>query len=135
VSGDGTSHKNIQYSSRHAVTIPENGDPPKDCFLGITPEVNHTTTTQFEGWKETIKCLCDNYNKSPLGGEVPANPTRVWGKLRGYMSDHASDQKKLSSTLQEYRWECDRELRGEAAMFSDKCAEEREQVFGMLSVS
>ena len=128
-SGDGTSHKSIQYSSRHAVTIPQNaGDSPKDCFLGIAPEVNHTTTTQFEGWKETIKHLCDNYNGSPLGKAAPANPVCVWQKLRGYLSDHASDQKKLSAALQRYRWECDRELRGEATMLSEECAEERKQV-------
>jgi hypothetical protein len=127
-SGDGTTHKNIQFSSRHAVAIPPDGDRPKDLFLGTTPEVNHTTNTQFEGWKETVQHLCDNYNKSPLGNMVPANPTRIWEKLRGYLSDHASDQKKLSTMLQRYRWECDREHRGEAAMFSDEDAEEREQV-------
>jgi hypothetical protein len=119
-SGDGTTHKNIQFSSRHAVAIPPNDGPPKDCFLGVIPEINHTTNTQFEGWKQTIQHLCDNYNKSPLGNLVPADPIRIWEKLRGYLSDHASDQKKLSATLQRYRWECDRELRGEAAMLSDE---------------
>jgi hypothetical protein len=127
-SGDGTTHKNIQFSSRHAVAIPPNDGPPKDCFLGVIPEINHTTNTQFEGWKQTIQHLCDNYNKSPLGNLVPADPIRIWEKLRGYLSDHASDQKKLSATLQRYRWECDRELRGEAAMLSDEHAEEWEQV-------
>ena len=128
MSGDGTSHKNIQYSSRHAVAIPPNGDTPKDCFLGIAPEVNHTTVTQFEGWKETIQHLCDEYNRSPLGNQLPTNPIIVWERLRGYLSDHASDQKKLSSALQKYQQECDRELRGEAAMVSDESAEERGQV-------
>jgi len=128
LSGDGTTHKNVQFSSRHAVAIPANGDPPKDCFLGVAPEVNHTTNTQFEGWKQTIQHLCDNYNNSPLGGIVPADPTHIWEKLRGYLSDHASDQKKLSAALQRYHWECDRELRGEAAMLSDEHAEEREEV-------
>ena len=128
LSGDGTTHKNIQYSSRHAVAIPKDNDPPKDCFLGVTPEVNHTTDTQFEGWKQTIQHLCDNYNNSPLGSAEPANPTHIWGKVRGYLSDHASDQKKLSGMLQQYRRECDRELRGEVAMLSGEHAEEWEQV-------
>ena len=127
-SGDGTTHKSIQYSSRHAVAIPESGGPPKDCFLGIVPEVNHATATQFEGWKETIEHLCHNFNASPLGNKEPANPTRVWEKLRGYLSDHASDQKKLSATLQKYRCECDRELRGRTENFSDEGAEERREV-------
>jgi hypothetical protein len=128
MSGDGTSHKSIQYSSRYAVVIPQNSDPPKDCFLGITPEVNHTTLTQFEGWKETLQHLCDNYNESPLGNEAPANPIHMWEKLRGYLSDHASDQRKLSATLERYRWECDREIQGQAAMVSDEHLEERNQV-------
>src|SRR6266478_1905530 len=106
LSGDGTTHKSIQYSSRHAVAIPSSG-PPKDFFLGIAPEVNHTTSMQFEGWKETIQHLCDDYNQSPLGNVEPAKPTRVWEKLRGYLSDHASDQKKLSNALEKYRSECD----------------------------
>ena len=83
---------------------------------------------QFKGWKETIQHLCDNYNESLLGDEVPTNPTCVWRKLRGYLSDHASDQKKLSAMLQEYQQECDRELQGEPTMLSDKHEEEREQV-------
>ena len=106
-SGDGTSHKNIQYSSRYAIAIPTNSGPPKDCFLGITPEVNHMTATQFEGWKEMLGYLCDNYNKSPLGNEAPTDPARMWEKLTGYLSNYASDQKKLSATLERYRRECD----------------------------
>ena len=45
ITGDETSHKNIQFSSRHKAVIPPDGNPPKDVFLGITPEVNY----QFEG--------------------------------------------------------------------------------------
>ena len=105
LSGDGTSHKNIQFSSRHAVTIPPNDGPPKDSFLGIIPKVNHTTTTQFEGWKQTVWHLCSNYNDSPLGKMLPANPIRLWAMLRGYLSDHASNQKKLSAMLERYWWE------------------------------
>lgn len=108
--------------------IPPNNDPPKDCFLGIIPEVNHTTVMQFEGWKETMQHLCDDFNESPVGNQVPADPACMWEKVRGYLSDHASDQKKLSATLQTYRLECDRELRGRAAMLSDEHREEREQV-------
>ena len=33
-------------------------NPPADFFLGVTPEVNHTTNTQFNGWKQTIQDLC-----------------------------------------------------------------------------
>jgi len=129
VSGDGTSHKNIQFSSRHVVMIPSGSDPPKDFFLGIAPEVNHTTETQLQGWKQTFQHLCDDFNKSPLGKIASANPVKLWAILTGYLSDHSSDQKKLSTMLQKYRWECDRELRGEAARLSGRHAEEWESVF------
>jgi hypothetical protein len=128
LSGDGTTHKKIQFSSRYATAIPPDGGPPKDLFLGITPEVNHTTDTQFEGWKQTFLHLCDNFNKSPLGNMVPTNPAKLWVLLRGYLSDHASDQKKLSTMLEGYRQEFDRELRGEAAMLSGAYKEEWEEV-------
>ena len=71
MSSDGTAHKNIQYLSRHVAIIPPNDDAPKDFFIGITPEVNHTTNTQFEGWKTTIHDLCEAYNKCPIGSITP----------------------------------------------------------------
>jgi hypothetical protein len=129
MSGDGTTHKNIQFSSRHVTVISSNDGHPKDLFLGVVPEVNHTTDTQFEGWKQTIQDLCNTYNKSPLGNTIPASSTKIWEKLKGYLSDHASDQKKLSGMLERFRWECDRELRGEAAILSGEYRKEWERVF------
>ena len=129
LSGDGTTHKNIQFSSRHAVAIPPNNGPPTDLFLGIVPEVNHTTNTQLEGWKRTFYHLCDDFNESHLGGIVPANPIKLWAMVKGYLSDHASDQKKLSAMLEEYRRECDRELRGEAARVSGAYTKEWGRIF------
>ena len=128
-SSDGTSHKNIQFLSRHAAVIPPNDGPPNDFFLGVIPEVNHTTNTQFEGWKQTIENLCETYNKSPIGNAAPASSTKIWEKLRGFLSDHASDQKKLSGMLEQFRRECDQELRGEATVVSGEYKEEWERVF------
>ena len=128
-SSDGTSHRNIQFLSRHAVVIPSGNEKPKDVFVGITPEVNHTSLMQFEGWKETVLHLCETYNQSSMGNAAPADPIRIWEKLRGFLSDHASDQKKLSGMLQAFRKECDRELRGEAAMLSDEYKTEWERAF------
>ena len=50
---DETSHKNIQFSSRHTAVI------------------------QFEGWKQTDLHLCNAY-KSPVGKFARADPTRIW---------------------------------------------------------
>ena len=47
------------------------------------------------------------------------DPLRIWQKLTGYLSDHASDQKKVSCGLEEMHQKADRELRGQAALLSE----------------
>lgn len=43
INSDRTSHKNIQFLSRHAAIVPLDDNPnPRDFFLGITPEVNRS---------------------------------------------------------------------------------------------
>lgn len=117
LSGDGATHKAIPYMSRWAVAIPPQGlAEPKDLFLGIVPELNHTALTQVEGFKRGIQEFCDDFNASPFGAEHYFDPRTIWRKMTGYLSDHAPDQKKVFRELAEYRSECDLELRGEAVM-------------------
>ena len=68
-SGDGATHKAIPYVSKWAVMIPHQGLKPKDCFLGITPELDHTVVTQVESFKRKLQQICDNYNVGPFGSE------------------------------------------------------------------
>ena len=96
--------------------IPPQGLKPKDRFLGIMPELNHTATTQVEGFKQKIQQLCDDYNASPLGAEHCFDSRKIWQKMTGYLSDHASDQKKVFRELEAYHKECNLELLGETAM-------------------
>ena len=96
--------------------IPPQGFKPKDRFLGITPELNHTAATQVEGFKQRIQQLCDDHNASPFGTEHYFDPRKIWRKMSGYLSDHASDQKKVFRELARYHTECDLELRGEELM-------------------
>lgn len=59
LSGDGASHNNIQFSARHATTVPTDfARHPVDLFIGVHPEINHMTTTQADGWKEMIGKFC-----------------------------------------------------------------------------
>ncbi|KAF9645629.1 hypothetical protein BDM02DRAFT_3262776 [Thelephora ganbajun] len=116
LSGDGATHKVIPYMSRWAVMIPPQGLEPKDRFLGITPELNHTAATQVAGFKQRIQQFCDDYNASPFGTEHYFDPRKIWKKMTGYLSDHAADQKKVFQELAKYHSECDLELRGEVAM-------------------
>ena len=79
LSSDGTTHKSIQYSSRHAVAIPENGDPPKDRFLGVTPEKGRTG----------CKTKCDHEEEQATGeaGGVVSGG-RIVGKFSNGGGDH-----------------------------------------------
>jgi hypothetical protein len=74
--------------------------------MGVHPEINHTTATQFEGWKELVEQFCTTYNNHP-DAKCVVDPAHVWQQARGYLGDHAADQKKLSGQLEAYRRECD----------------------------
>ena len=124
MSGDGATHNNIQFSSRHVTTVPtDTARQPEDSFIGVHPELNHTTATQFEGWKEIIDNLCVAYNHHPEAKCI-VDSASVWQQAHGYLGDHAADQKKLSGKLEAYRRECDREVRGEAIFLSDNPKDE-----------
>lgn len=127
LSGDGASHNNIQFSSRHITTVPT--DPachPVNSFIGVHPELNHSAATQFEGWKDLIDQLCTAYNSHP-DAECVVDPASVWQLAHGYLGDHAADQKKLSGKLEAYHRECDREVRGEDVILSDDPQDEAER--------
>jgi hypothetical protein len=94
--------------------------------MGVRPELNHTTMTQAEGWKDTIAEFCTGFNNHPDTKSV-VDPARVWQLARGYLGDHAADQKKLSGTLETYHQECDREVRGKDALLSDDPQDKAEQ--------
>ena len=127
LSGDGASHNNIQFSSQHITST--SADPachPKDLFMGVCPELNHTTTTQLEGWKDTLYGFCASNNNHP-DAKCIVDPASIWQWVHGYLGDHAADQKKLSGMLETYHWECDREVRGEDVLFSDDPEDEAER--------
>ena len=127
LSGDGASHNNIQFSSRHITTVPtDTARHPKDSFIGIHPELNHTTATQLEGWKTLITDFCVEHNGHP-DAKCFVDPASVWQQVRSYLGDHAADQKKLSRMLEAHRQDCDREVRGEDALLSDDPQDEVER--------
>lgn len=94
--------------------------------MGVRPELNHTTTTQLEGWKDTLYGFCASNNNHP-DAKCIVDPASIWQRVHGYLGDHAADQKKLSGMLETYRWECDREVRGEDVLFSDDPEDEAER--------
>ena len=94
--------------------------------MGVRSELNHTTATQVQGWKDTILEYCTDFNGHP-DSKCIVDPASVWQLACGYLGDHAADQKKLSSALEAYQRECDREVRGEDALLSDDPQDEAER--------
>ena len=94
--------------------------------MGVRPELNHTTATQIQGWKDTILDFCTKFNGHPDSNCI-VDPARVWQLARGYLGDHAADQEKLLGMLEAYSRECDREICGEDALLSEHPQDEAEQ--------
>lgn len=123
ISGDGTTNKHLNYESKHITIITPTYTPskasstlPVQRFIGINSAVNHTSKTQLEGWKETVKRMYETYNCSLLGCYAPANPLEFAQLTTGMNTDHAKDQKKLVRLFQEWKDTCNQEICGEDAL-------------------
>ncbi|KAF9233214.1 hypothetical protein BU15DRAFT_54211 [Melanogaster broomeanus] len=116
-SSDGTTHKNISYQSHHITYSTPNGKGVTR-FAGIGHEVNHTSDTQLEGWKELINRMCTVYDAcmAASGQEKTMNPLELVAKVKGFLTDHAEDQKKLVRLFIEWKEACEREVRGRRAI-------------------
>ena len=77
--------------------------------MGVHPELNYTTATQFEGWKDVIDDFCDRYNSCPEAWCI-VDPVCVWEIACGYLGKHAADQKKLSCKLEAHCQECEHKV-------------------------
>ncbi|KAJ7761749.1 hypothetical protein B0H16DRAFT_1688378 [Mycena metata] len=108
-SGDGTSHRHLNYESRFIVV------KEKLLALGLTQAPSHTSEEQMAGWLKLIQEMYEAYNESPIGREHPEDFRTFFIKITGMMTDHAADQKKLRGMFKELKKRLDRELRGEPA--------------------
>ncbi|KAI0661679.1 hypothetical protein C8Q70DRAFT_966523 [Cubamyces menziesii] len=121
ISSDGTTHKNVNYESRHIYTT--KGPTHNRHFAGVTSAPDHSSATQMDGWMDTIQDLCDTYNASPLGQKNPVTPADFAAKIKGMNTDHAPDQKKLASLFREWKVRCERETRGQRALLDGALGE------------
>jgi hypothetical protein len=112
VSGDGTTHKNVNYESKHInMLVPlYNSDHPtasehRSRLVGVDSATDHSSKTQADGWKSKIQEKLAVYNQSPLAKRSQAALTLAdfFVHLHGMNSDHAKDQKKLAKLLQEIK--------------------------------
>lgn len=127
--GDGTSIKNQQHEAR-SITFPAHttnqdphtssnslqNSPPVLRSLGVGKSANHTAQSQLAGWISAIDSCCKLLKASPLGQDISSSTHGFASKLRGMVSDHASDQKRLCDITTEWKRNCDREMRGAYAL-------------------
>ncbi|KAI0323924.1 hypothetical protein GY45DRAFT_1213602, partial [Cubamyces sp. BRFM 1775] len=116
ISSDGTTHKNVNYDSRHMHFNSLSSSSHSRRSLGIHSAPNHTSKTRLDGWKARIQSVIDTYNASPLADEGPLDTRSFLQKVYGMLTDHAEDQKCLKKLLTEWKTQCDREVRGERAI-------------------
>ena len=122
-------HKSLTYKSRSiAMPVPRYGSGDdtvtyKSRFFGIDHAINHTSAEQLLGWKRKFDEAHSLWLRSPMGSRSPITILESVTRIRGMLTDHAADQKKLTRNIEEWRRECDLELRGEQALLSMPLAE------------
>jgi hypothetical protein len=114
LSGDGTTHKHINYESRHvnlkAPSYSEEDDNDSDVrhrsrLFGIFSAEDHTSETQVDVLINHLLQIAKRLKNSPLAqrGKLALLLEDFFAKLRGMNSDHAKDQKKVFALLKELK--------------------------------
>jgi len=125
-STDDTSHRSINYNSRHIHLLTEdyaassNPDGKKQAthFLGIQSTCTGSSEQAVKEWENTLKHITDLYNNSPFGkcqGSL-LKFIDLMIKLTGVNTDHCAKEKKTARLLEALKtWAIDQSL-GEEAM-------------------
>lgn len=79
--------------------------------LGVHKATNHTAQVQRNGWVTVLDICCDVLNRSPLGTGSRVSSQTVARKLRGVLTDHAADRKRLLDLIRQWKQTCDRQTR------------------------
>ncbi|KIK80700.1 hypothetical protein PAXRUDRAFT_157974 [Paxillus rubicundulus Ve08.2h10] len=115
LSSDGTSHKNINYAAHH-ITYSGQGEESK-CgimrFVGIQCEFNHTSETQLEGWQGLTTDMYTTYNEYM---DTQVDSQECVEKVKGMLTNHTEDPKKLVCLFWGWKQACEQEVRGERAL-------------------
>ncbi|KAI0056754.1 hypothetical protein BV25DRAFT_1872636 [Artomyces pyxidatus] len=98
-SGDGTSHRHIQYEAKHVTYTLPGASHPVTWTLGISSAPNHTSETQLQ------------------------DAARLAALIVAMDSDHAEDQKKLGHLTKNWKLEAAQEVRGEDFLYSHVLAD------------
>lgn len=104
-SDDATSHRHINYESRHIAIRDSVSGNPQIYFVGVEATTDHTSATQLKGWLAVIAHISATFSNSPFAArrQLALSDAVFALKLRGTNGDHASDQKKKHSMLFEWK--------------------------------
>ncbi|KIJ10714.1 hypothetical protein PAXINDRAFT_85617 [Paxillus involutus ATCC 200175] len=110
-SSDSTSHRHIDYTSRHVAMKRPQSASPKDTgshvmrLLSVDSPVDHKADTQLEELKGKVNSYTCLYNDSPLSQRAGTRLSSfgVTQKLMGINGDHSSDQLKFFAGAKEWK--------------------------------
>ena len=137
-SADGTSHRSINYNSRHVHLLAEDyaisGSNAKQRVtrtFGIQSSRDGSSEEALADWENTLNKIITTYNESPLGKRSGSliSLIDILIKLMGMNTDHCSKEKKDSRMLEERKaWAVNQHLGGEKML--DMSLEEVTAYFG-----
>ncbi|KIJ30576.1 hypothetical protein M422DRAFT_267823 [Sphaerobolus stellatus SS14] len=117
LSGDGTTHKNVNRESQHTFFIKETGEKSL-LHLGVHSSTSHTAEKQLHGLQEQLSQISTTYNET-LGQTHGIIDERSFPlKLRGLCADHAADQKLLAELLRDWKLRTNWEVHGEEKLLA-----------------
>ncbi|KJA18866.1 hypothetical protein HYPSUDRAFT_69639 [Hypholoma sublateritium FD-334 SS-4] len=109
LSGDGTSHKAINYNSRHVHFKAKNYETGKleqtTRTLGIRSSRDGTSEESVRDWNDILTNISEVYNNSPLAKRAGSiiKLVDIMIKVTGMNSDHCSTEKKTARLLKEQK--------------------------------
>lgn len=131
-SADGTSHRSINYNSRHVHLLAEDytaqlsGEPGQNVkqrvtrTFGIQSSRDGSSEEAMADWEITLKKIIDVYNGSPLGkrsSQGLLSFVNLLIKLMGMNTDHCAKEKKDARLFEELKeWAVNQHLGEEKMM-------------------
>ena len=103
-SADGTTHRAINYTSRHVNLKAESyksnsqgtGTEQATHLIGVYSALDGSSTESVKAWKDLLGNIADIYNQSPLGKHAGhlLRVVDIFVKLVGMHTDHCAKEKK-----------------------------------------